>query len=179
MTACAIPGCESSADSEAPLPLCRAHLEQAADAVPREPREDLLPSRCLACGSPVGRRYPGGWVCAVCEWRYGEAPDDELPPPRVDVVYYVRYADRVKIGTTASPRRRFAAIRHEEVLAFERGDRRLEARRHAQFAALRFPGSEWFRLGPELAEHIADVAGGVDPWDRWARWVSTAMALRG
>jgi hypothetical protein len=125
-------------------------------------------------------RYSSGWLCAVCEWRAGETVDGELPPPRVDVVYYLRHTDRVKIGTTANPRQRFAAIWHEEVLAFERGDRRLEQRRHAQFPVERFGTSEWFRLSPGLAAHIAEVSSGVDdPWRLHARWVSEAFALRG
>ena len=141
---------------------------------------DLLPSPCLACGSRLGIRYPSGWMCAVCEWRYGETVDAELPPPRVDVVYYLRQGERVKIGTTANPRQRFAAIMHEQVLAFERGDRRLEQRRHAQFAADRFAGSEWFRMSRGLRAYIASVAHGVeDPWDLYARWMSEALALRG
>jgi hypothetical protein len=86
----------------------------------------------------------------------------------------------VKIGTTSNPRQRFAAILHERVLAFERGDRRLEQRRHEQFAADRFPGSEWFRMSRRLRAHVAAVAGGTDdPWDRYARWRSEALALRG
>jgi hypothetical protein len=110
----------------------------------------------------------------------GEVVDGELPPPRVDVVYYLRQADRIKIGTSANPRQRFTAIWHEQVLAFERGDRTLEQRRHAQFADERFPGSEWFRMSRRLSAHVASVAAGVDdPWDRYARWVSVAVALRG
>ncbi len=141
--------------------------------------EDLLPHPCLLCGSRVGVRYPSGWICAVCEWRHGEIPDGDLDPPRLDVVYYVRQGERVKIGTTANPRQRYGAVRHEEVLAFERGDRRLERRRHEQFAAGRFAGSEWFRLTPELAAHIDVVARGCDPWDLLARWRSEQLALRG
>ncbi|MEO6115212.1 MAG: GIY-YIG nuclease family protein [Pseudolysinimonas sp.] len=100
-----------------------------------------------------------------------------MAPPRVDVVYYLRFGDRVKIGTTANPRQRFAAIWHEEVLAFERGDRRLERQRHEQFAADRFPGTEWFRLTPAIAEQADIVAGRRDPWDVYARWLSEASAL--
>jgi hypothetical protein len=125
-------------------------------------------------------RWPSGWLCAVCEWRHGDVPDDELPPPRVDVVYYLRFEDRVKIGTTANPRQRLAALRHDELLALERGDRMLERRRHEQFAAERFDRTEWFRLSPGLAEHIAAVRGGpIDPWHRFARWTSEALAVRG
>ena len=144
-----------------------------------EPIEDLLPAPCRLCGSPVGIRFRSGWICAVCEWRHGEIPDSDVPPPRVDVVYYLRQGDRVKIGTTANPVQRFAAIRHEEVLAFERGDRRRERERHELFAADRFPGSEWFRMTPALAEHIDVLAGGRDPWDVYARWVAAAVALAG
>jgi len=174
---CCAPGCRESVDPDAPLPLCATHLAVSADWSSRaQGVTDVLPSPCLACGSRIGMHYPSGWVCAVCEWRYGEVPDDDVPPPRVDVVYYLRYGDRVKIGTTANPRQRFAAIWHDEVLAFERGDRRLEQRRHAQFSADRFGGSEWFRLTSAIAEHADTLAGGRDPWDVYARWVSEAAA---
>lgn len=173
---CAIPGCDQAQADHAPLPLCETHLAVAAEW---SSRTDLLPSPCLACGSRIGTHYPSGWICAVCEWRYGEVPDSDVAPPRVDVVYYLRQGDRVKIGTTANPRQRFGAIWHEEVLAFERGDRRLEQRRHQQFAGDRFTGSEWFHLTPAIAEHIDLVAGGRDPWDLHARWMSEAVALAG
>lgn len=174
-------GCAGPVDADAPVALCELHLAAAADWAGRaHGMTDVLPAPCRACGSRVGIRYPSGWICAVCEWRHGELPESDLPPPRVDVVYYLRHGDRVKIGTTASPKQRFQAIWHEQLLAFERGDRTLERRRHEQFAADRFEGSEWFRMSPELAAHVASVAAGVaDPWDRYARWVSEAHALRG
>jgi len=174
------PDCRGVVDGDAPLALCELHLGLAAEWAARSAGvTDLLPFPCRACGSPLGVRYPSGWICAVCEWRVGDVVDDELPPPRVDVVYYLRYGDRVKIGTTANPRQRLAAIWHDEVLAFERGDRTLERRRHAQFAEDRL-GGEWFRLSPAVRDHVASVAAGVeDPWTAYARWVSAALALRG
>ena len=175
---CCVPGCDEAEATDAPLPLCEIHLAVAAEWSSRtQGVTDLLPSPCLACGSRIGMHYPSGWACAVCEWRYGEVPDSDVAPPRVDVVYYLRHGDRVKIGTTANPRQRFAAIWHEEVMAFERGDRRLERVRHEQFAADRFGSSEWFRLTPAIAEHADIVAGGRDPWDVYARWMSEAAAL--
>ena len=66
---------------------------------------DLLPAPCAFCGSRLGVRYPSGWLCAVCEWRAGEPPPEGLAPVRVDVVYYLRYRDRIKIGTSATPAR--------------------------------------------------------------------------
>jgi hypothetical protein len=116
----------------------------------------------------------------VCEWRHGDLVDGELPPPRVDVVYYLGYADRVKIGTTANPRQRLAALWHDDLLGFERGDRRLERRRHEQFADERFDRTEWFRFSDRLRDHIDIVCGSEEePWDRHARWVSEAVSLRG
>ncbi|AUZ87699.1 ATPase, partial [Arthrobacter agilis] len=88
--------------------------------------------------------------------------------------------DRIKIGTTANPRQRLARIWHDEVLAFERGDRLVEHRRHEQFAAWRLGRSEWFAGAPEIEEHVGRLAAGVtDPWARYARWLGEAAALRG
>ncbi len=135
---------------------------------------DRMPDVCVLCASPHGTRAPDGWRCAVCGWRVGDSPDPDLPRPRVDVVYYLRWHARIKIGTTANPAQRLAAIRHEELLAFERGGRMLERRRHAEFAALR-EGGEWFTAAPPLLDHIADLRRGPDPWDAYARWVSEAL----
>ncbi len=164
--------------ADAPLPLCEAHLAVAAEwAAAEYGVTDVLPSPCVVCGSRLGARYPSGWLCAVCEWRHGEIPDAEFAPPRVDVVYYIRYADRVKIGTSANPRQRLGAIRHDELLAFERGGRALEQRRHRQFSADRHGGTEWFRSSEALQVHIEALAAGVDdPWDAYARWLSEALA---
>ena len=175
---CLVPGCGDRVAPGAPLGLCEEHVLVAAEwAGRRDGVTDLLPTPCRLCGSRLGVRWPSGWLCAVCEWRHGEPLDTELPPPRVDVVYYLRYRDRVKIGTSAQPRRRLRAIRHEELLAFERGDRMLEQRRHAQFAADRLGGSEWFDRSDALNVHLASLSSGVeDPWDLYARWTSEAVA---
>ena len=186
-SSCCVPGCAADVASAAPagVPLCAGHVTLVADAAAEHLGvEDVLPGPCPMCGSRIGVRFPTGSVCAVCEWRYGEVPDADLTPPRVDVVYYLRmrddFGDRIKIGTTTNPRQRLAAIPHQELLGFERGDRTLERRRHAQFAATRYAGTEWFRVTPELLEHVAVVAAGVsDPWELHARWRSEALALRG
>ena len=139
---------------------------------------DALESPCRLCGASSGIRTPLGWECAVCGWLVGDYIDPELPLPRVHVVYYVRFGDRVKIGTTWNPRQRFAALRHEEVLAFEQGDRRLEQQRHAEFAEDRLGTSEWFDLSPRLRAHISALAGGREPWHVHARWLAEALAAR-
>ncbi|WP_210481325.1 GIY-YIG nuclease family protein [Naasia sp. SYSU D00948] len=179
---CVADSCGRTVPADGPLGLCDVHLAIAAAWVEEtDGRTDLLPSPCRLCGSRLGVRYPSGWLCAICEWRVGDTVDEELPPPRVDVVYYLRYEDRVKIGTSANPRQRLSRIRHQELLAFERGGRSIEQRRHAQFAEDRYtPASEWFRLSPVILRHLEVLgAGAQDPWELHARWVSEALALRG
>lgn len=96
------------------------------------------------------------------------------PPPRIDVVYYLRYDRRVKIGTSRRPRQRLRSIRHDELLAFERGDRLLERQRHRQFAEAR-EGGEWFTLTPALAAHISSLRECGAPWELYARWLSETL----
>lgn len=172
--------CASDAPPDAPLPLCELHLLVAHDWVERGiGTTDLLPSPCVACGSQLGVHFASGWVCADCDWRFGDVPDGELPPPLVEVVYYLGLGDLVKIGTSTNPRRRIAALPHDTVLAFERGGRRRERSRHEQFAATRVNGGEWFRTDAALRAHILDLrAGHDDPWLQYGRWVSRARALQ-
>lgn len=96
------------------------------------------------------------------------------------IVYYIRRGDLIKIGTTADPARRFAALLPDEILAFEPGGRNEETYRHRQFIHLRGRG-ENFRQAPELLEHIRAVRemyGNPDPsWStianhRASRWAS-------
>jgi hypothetical protein len=166
----------------APLNLCTRHLLAAHDWAAGEfGVTDTLPSPCVACGSRLGVKYPSGWLCAVCEWKLGDVPEaDDIAVARVDVVYYLRFRDQIKIGTSANPRQRLASLRYDELLAFERGDRTLEQRRHAQFASHRLARSEWFAAHEALTQHIEVLRGGaVDPWSQYALWRSQLLALRG
>ena len=133
-----------------------------------------MPGPCVLCGATRGERRAGRWSCAVCGWRVGDVPDADLPLPRIDVVYYIRYADRIKIGTSSQPRRRLGAIWHDELLAFERGGRAVEQERHRRFAHLR-EGGEWFRADDELLEHVRSISAEASPWDAYARWLSEAL----
>lgn len=80
-------------------------------------------------------------------------------------VYYIRFGDRVKIGTTKNLTKRLKAVPHDEVMATEPGGLYVEQRRHGQFEHLRIRTGthrEWFTLTPELAEHIAAVRARQD-----------------
>ncbi|TPX04123.1 GIY-YIG nuclease family protein [Schumannella luteola] len=188
---CCAPDCGDTADPDALVPLCPHHLALAVDGA-TSGIEDALPAPCVACGSRLGVRYPSGWLCAVCEWRHGELPDDLGErggrPLRVDVVYYLRVADRghsgdgdrFKIGTSGNLGQRMQQLWHDELVAIERGDRHRERARHAQFAATRYGTTEWFARSDELDAHLAALSAGVDdPWLLHARWRSEALALRG
>lgn len=142
------------------------------------PRPGPLEQPCRLCGGGTGVRDAVGWSCLICGWRVGAYVDPELPPPRIDVVYYLRLGDRVKIGTTFTPRQRFAALPHDEVLAFERGGRSVERARHAEFAADRLGTSEWFALSPGIRAHVERLSGGRDAWAVLARWIAEELAAR-
>jgi hypothetical protein len=173
--------CQEPVDAAAPLNLCTRHLLAAYDWVAGDVGvTDTLPSPCQACGSRLGVRYPSGWLCAICEWKVGEVPDEDLAMRRVDVVYYLRFGDRIKIGTSGNPRMRLASQRYEELLAFERGNRTVEQRRHAQFSDARILRTEWFDSSDALLRHIGVLSAGVDdPWQQYALWVSERLALKG
>ncbi|MEV4735048.1 MULTISPECIES: GIY-YIG nuclease family protein [unclassified Microbacterium] len=134
-----------------------------------------LPDPCALCGRSEAVRVAAGLECTWCGWLFGTAPDVDLPRPVIEVVYYVRYDRRVKIGTSGRPRQRLAAIRHDELLAFEPGGREIEQARHRQFAAIR-EGGEWFTLDEDLRAHIRALRTTDDPWQLYARWTSAALS---
>jgi len=171
--------CGADVEPGSPLRLCRHHLLVAYDWVSdRSGVTDRLPSPCLACGSRLGVQYPSGWLCAICEWKVGDIPDHDASALRVDVVYYIRFRDRIKIGTSGNPRSRLATLPHDRILAFERGDRLVEQRRHAQFASHRIPRTEWFESHEALLLHVDELAAGVDdPWSQYALWMSRRLAV--
>lgn len=135
-----------------------------------------LPDPCLLCGRIDGRRVTGRLVCAWCGWYVGDVPDDDLPRPVIEVVYYLRYDRRVKIGTSRRPRQRLSSIRHDELLAFERGGRDVEQARHREFAAIR-EGGEWFTLTPQLRAHIRGLQTVPDPWQLHAQWIAQGFGM--
>jgi hypothetical protein len=172
--------CPSQVDPEAPINLCPDHLMVAYNWVRREHGsiQALMPAPCVLCGQLVGEEFSNGWLCSHCGWRVGEVLDAATiaswnAPRQVDVVYYIRFGDRIKIGTSRNPKIRLGTLPHDEVLAFERGDRRLEQRRHHQFAEHRIAGTEWFHVHDALTEHVRMLRAGVeDPWKQHAFWVT-------
>lgn len=136
----------------------RAHLFKWDDVVEAERR-----TRASARGAPRKVKVPGdlpadpkiSTMSNQNEWtdpaqkRVGTI----VPPPDRPVVYYVSFADRVKIGYSRDFRTRLYNLPHDEVLAVEPGSRELERMRHRQFAPQRIT-HEWFRLDDALRSHI-------------------------
>lgn len=118
-------------------------------------------SACSICGEGT---VPGTPLClphlrVVVRLKVGADPvaHPRQPQPTHDpVVYYLRFGDRVKIGTTTNLRVRLADLPHDELLATEPGSFDVEKQRHRQFAAYRVNG-EWFHHCPAIAEHIATL----------------------
>jgi hypothetical protein len=162
---------------EAPITLCAKHLRIAADWVAYLNRQPARPiaRACPSCGVAALKVTVTG-MSATCEacgsvWRPGH--NDHLKAKRDSgVVYYIRFSDRVKIGTTTNLPQRLAGLPHDELLATEPGGPKVELRRHQQFADTQVPGQrEWFFQSPELSAHIASLTDD-------GRRVSTPRSVR-
>lgn len=94
----------------------------------------------------------------------------------MSVVYYIRFRDRIKIGTTSGLRVRMSELPWDQLLLTEPGSYAKERERHNQFKEFNDQG-EWFRIDPhlldfidvrreELAEHNAKWYAGLPafPW---------------
>lgn len=124
----------------------------------------------------LGRgRHKGSWVLKSAGSPAHMAADG------ISIVYYVRRADLVKIGTTKRPSERFAALLPDEILAWEPGSHSVESTRHEEFAEWRLGGSEYFRENEALSDHTARLLklhGEPDPeWPTLAS-VSTIRVRR-
>jgi hypothetical protein len=93
-------------------------------------------------------------------------------PGRVRCVYYIRFAERVKIGTTTDLYGRMSVLPHDELLAIEPGDHAQEHLRHLQFRAIRTTG-EWFIPNSELRVHVTQIrqvhGNPAEAWNRWKK----------
>jgi hypothetical protein len=98
---------------------------------------------------------PGADVTAVILAAVAQARDEA--PEIKSVVYYISFADRIKIGTSTQLPNRMQELPHDALLATEPGDWLMEAIRHAQFAEYRIKG-EWFSRAQPLLDHISMLA---------------------
>ena len=73
-----------------------------------------------------------------------------------EVVYYMRFGNLIKIGTTGQLYNRMRSLKPDELMAAEPGSYDLEAKRHREFARYRAEG-EFFYPAPGLLRHIRSV----------------------
>lgn len=124
--------CDASVPAGAPVDLCRNHLIKAYLFMQAELAE--VEAKTVLPGlRPVSER------------------DD-----RKNVIYYIRFGNRVKIGTTKDLRTRLARLPYDELLAVEPGGYDVEASRHRQFQLHRVSG-DWFKPHADLVAHAARI----------------------
>lgn len=184
MLDCCHPTCSAPAQDlvASPVPLCEQHIMdvykatnklltigKSSDEYALLPMEqDMIPGPCPACGlcGYLAVSITERVHCLNASCRY-EAWVDEFETLRrnllfqaagkSDVVYYLKFRDRVKIGVTNNLKRRCSEIVTVElVYGFELGSLEVERRRHRQFAESRMIG-EWFEDTPRIRAHVNNV----------------------
>lgn len=137
---CVHPRCEKSPQAryDFPLPLCGEHLVQTLTAAVQ--------------------------VTRAAKLDYTKANQGKLNPfpesarlPHKEVVYYIKFGDRIKIGTTTNLKRRLDNLPFDQILGIEPGGVDVERQRHEQFATDRVSGREWFTPSEALMSHIAKL----------------------
>lgn len=88
------------------------------------------------------------------------------------IIYYIRFRDTVKVGTSIDVAKRLTMHPWEELVAIEPGGRTLEQKRHNQLRAARLDG-EWF----ELTDHVRDFIADINRAN--AIWYGTVFACAG
>ncbi|MGW5291507.1 GIY-YIG nuclease family protein [Streptomyces bacillaris] len=145
--------CHEAASISTPVLLCQAHkLRVALDATPAAlgyalersaPPASRRPAVHEAAG-PVLSAEPAAFVDGLASGRHEP------------IVYFLLNGSRVKIGFTHSlaARLRALALNDSAVILLLRGGRRLEKALHAEFAASRIKGTEWFEITVALLHYM-------------------------
>lgn len=131
------------------IPVCQEHL--------RKVRDDLSQRRLIPHWS---KRKP--------------PPRPVVDESRPSLVYYAQIGDRIKIGTTVAPTRRWYRLAGQygsvTILMAEPGGQALEFQRHAQFVHHRIQATETFTPAEPLIRHITTL---VDKHPDW--WESVVI----
>lgn len=183
---CCQPACSALAQDlvVCEVPLCEMHFMHTYKASHRllvaknrrgeeyallPSEQQQMPGPCPACGlcGYLAVTVTDQVRCLNASCRY-EAWVDDFERLRRDllfleagdqeVVYYAKYRDRVKIGTTTNLRQRMSQIVTVELLyGYEPGGLPVERRRHRQFADLRTTVGEWFKDDVRIRAHVNNV----------------------
>jgi hypothetical protein len=134
---CCDPECDEQADPDYPVSLCSRHVF-------------LVVKRYLAQLATIQQNDPVLYE-AIRAGRTDPEPKRRRKPRHV--VYFVRFGDRVKIGTSGNLAERLLVIPHDEVIGTIPGDVKVERQWHLVWADHRIVG-EWFQATPELLAAI-------------------------
>lgn len=159
--------CRKPPVTSPPVPLCWEHLGElkvAAGLIVPEEAEDfadlLAAARLHVMDEDVPKQFFLARMAQARARESGREADAVLR--KIDrterilqVVYFVRMGDLIKIGTTSNLLQRIQglSLTMGHVLATEPGGYMREQELHGRFAALREHG-EWFRAEPELLAYI-------------------------
>jgi hypothetical protein len=141
---CTAMGCAADVDpSYYPSMTCQYHAEQVFRVV--KANRDFIVEGMLNQHTPTE----------------AEAAQADLKERRQaqSVVYYIRFGQGIKIGTTTNMQQRLSTfcLRDTDVLATEPGSHSLERSRHEFFADTRVGNTEVFTISPKLIKHIEAV----------------------
>jgi hypothetical protein len=137
---CCEPDCEDQADPDYPVPLCSRHVF-------------LVVKRYLKQLATIQQDNPVLYE-AIRAGRTEPEPKRRRKPRHV--VYFLRFGDRVKIGTSGNLIERLREVPHDEVIGTIPGNATVEREWHARWADLRIKG-EWFHATPELLATIGQA----------------------
>ena|SRR5690625_3621879 len=133
-TECCFPHCYAEPTRKAKLPLCDRHMVKVYREV------HALTELPLVRHSAVE----------------GIVVDGDAIRNRPGLVYFIQFADRVKIGFTTDLATRLNHLPHDRILATMPGSFSDEQRLHRTFEHLNVRG-EWFSMGDDLMDYIAQV----------------------
>lgn len=136
---------------DAPFPLCEDHA--------REIYKHLLEKYPPLTSGVTSAEFELNSIKRGAEERRERRAQYEAAAAAQSQVYYMRIHDHIKIGYSTNIRARCTQLRIsvDAVLATEPGDRKLEKRRHQQFAQERIGRREDFEPSERLMAHIDSV----------------------
>ena len=134
---CVWDGCSDDAHPHLEAPLCMNHAKRLTVQVMLLTAKDQKPEKRA---EPVKRTA-------------SKLHRLDIPKERQGLVYFIKFADRIKIGFTTDLPTRMKQLPHDQILALIPGAVSTERQLHKKFDDIRITG-EWFANDPRLTDYI-------------------------